>query len=122
MEKAPIPIKSRLSAASRPTVMMARPASAKSNGRIPQRRHAGVRKNASGIAASITIAYSRNQRDPGNLIPSGASIMTRHTGHFGRRATRRDEKDDDSVADTIGLAGRCGTVSPDTTPRMPGLH
>lgn len=119
---APIPINTRLSAASRPIVMIVNPAIAKSNGRSPHRRHAGVRKNASGIAASITIAYSRNQREPGTLIPSGASSITRHTGHFGSSATSSDEHDDDSVADKNGLAGNRGTISPILRRICPASH
>lgn len=96
----------------RPNVAVAKPASASSSGLIPHRRHAGVRKNAKGIAAIIAIAYARNQRDPGTFTPSGASNSTRHAGHLGISAKISDEHDDDSVAETTGIAEERGTISP----------
>jgi hypothetical protein len=107
-----------LSMAIRPIVIIAKPPIARNRGRVPHLRHAGVLKNASGIPASITIAYARNHRDPGTLMPSGASKITRQAGHFGMKAKTSDENEDD----ISGTAEKRGTITPDPTPKRHDLH
>jgi hypothetical protein len=79
------------------------PAIARNIGRRPQdRRQTGVRKKTSGIPASMTKTYARNQRDPGSFMPRGANSKTRHAGHFGRNAKISDERDDDNTEVSAG--------------------
>lgn len=106
---APRIVRVRLSVSMRPIVMIARPVIARINGRYPQRRQAGVRKKASGIPATIKIAYARNHFEPGTLIPNGASSSTRHAGHLGRNAKIRDDSDDEN-SEYAGAVVR-GTIS-----------
>jgi hypothetical protein len=115
---APTAIIAMLSTAIRPIVIIAKAPSPRNKGRTPHLRHAGDRKNASGIPASITIAYARNHRDPGTLIPRGASNKTRQAGHFGMTAKISEENDDD----TSGRAEKRGTTTPDPTPNRRLLH
>lgn len=109
MTAAPATVNTRLSNSIRPMVIIARPASASSTGLYPHRRHVGVKKNASGIPASITITYATNHFDPGTLIPRGASKRTRQAGHFGSSAKINDESDDDKK-EYAGALDCSGTI------------
>lgn len=103
---------STLSMAIRPIVIIASPPKARSRGPRPHLRQAGVKSRAIGTAASIKTIHARNHREPGTLMPSGASRRTRHAGHFGITAKTIEEKEDDSVAETTGIEETRGTISP----------
>src|SRR6185437_6670946 len=104
-----------LSNAIRPIVIIARPPKARNRGRVPHLRHAGVMKNARGIPASISTVYARNNREPGTLMPKGASKRTRQAGHFGRNANISEVKDDDingSAGTRMARSLRCYAEMP----------
>jgi hypothetical protein len=108
---APAAIPGKLSKAMRDMVIIAKPARASNSGRTPHLRHAGVQKNASGMAANIRMAYARNHGDPGTLIPRGASNSTRQAGHFGINAKTSEEHDEDATEDNSGCVETRGTVT-----------